>query len=1041
MSSSEDDAKSNTKTKKRRKRTNGFEEWGGYMAAKKSKLEAQFQGQQPIELQNEQQSSIFKEVSIFVNGYTNPSADELKRLMRLHGGIYHHYYSHSKTTHIIASNLPSSKIKNLKNEIVVTAAWITDSIKAGKLLPTHDYLLYSPETKDKQRTICFNKLPTKSDNQPVSYVPILNSVDESDTIRENSTKSPIADYSDLDIVTSPPCFENSESSSEEAINKCETSDTILPNVQEKKCAVPSYTVVNTDSTLLQKPDLAMKAGHPDFLSEFYGHSRLHHISTGGQELKRYVQYLIESKKDFSGREKLVRYAEQHAVSLDADPLQDAWNLQENKKQSHVIMHLDMDCFFVSVGLRKHPELKGLPVAVTHSKGKRGKPQDGSDVQYEMSHYSNKHDKLKGLMDVDEEKEYDMPKPKISVHSKDYGSLSEIASCSYEARKAGLRNGMFLGEALRLCPNLKTISYDFESYSEVSRQLYDIVSSYTLDIEAVSVDELYIDCTELLRHTKVSSSMFASVLREEVFEKTKCTASAGLGSNMLLARLATKIGKPNGQYHVLDSDVEEFMKKQKVDDLPGVGYRTSKKFKQRGIVTCGDLQNLSLAKLQQEFGPKTGESIYNKCRGVDNRVVQVQKDRKSVSAEINYGIRFETDEDVNQFINELAVEVQNRLKIINSKGKAITLKLMVRRPNAPIETAKFMGHGVCDNMSKSVALKSATDNSKIIGNECCTLARSLKINPQDYRGVGIQVSKLEPAEKEEAAQNTLRNFFNQKDSSSKSIESRSPKKLEKALKTPEKNTIKHFLSKPKQKLSYDITDYDQLDQSVLNALPEDIKKEVLENCSKLAKNPVVLQSEKAPTSSKCVSTNVSSNKLGQKELKNPTIITGHENKPSTSKQSSLIEIEKKNELPKNQNLIKMLASNNSSSKIKPHKKRVIEFFITWGERENKSLSSKPLKQASLGGAVELDDVRKLLKEWILNTQTPLEEDIEEFRQFLLDSIDQDLSKVSLLLKYFYRLACSHGLMWKEAYLSILSYVQQKMLQNFGAMLSANSDFPA
>lgn len=122
---------------------------------------------------------------------------------------------------------------------------------------------------------------------------------------------------------------------------------------------------------------------------------------------------------------------------------------------------------------------GLPVAVTHSKGKRGGPQDGSDIHYETSYYSGKHEKLKGLTEVDEDEDFALPKPKISVYSKDYGSLSEIASCSYEARKAGLRNGMFLGEALRRCPNLKTIPYDFESYSEVSKQLYDIVSRLVL----------------------------------------------------------------------------------------------------------------------------------------------------------------------------------------------------------------------------------------------------------------------------------------------------------------------------------------------------------------------------------------------------------------------------------------------------------------------------------------------------------------------------------------------------------------------------------
>lgn len=148
-------------------------------------------------------------------------------------------------------------------------------------------------------------------------------------------------------------------------------------------------------------------------------------------------------------------------------------------------------FFISlylVILFYYVSLLGKPVAVTHSKGKRGGAQDGSDLQYEASHYKNQSkQKIEGLASTAEQNFSDedpfddqfVEKPKISKYSKEYGSLSEIASCSYEARKFGLRNGMFLGEALRRCPDLKTIPYDFEGYSEVSKLLYDIVARCAL----------------------------------------------------------------------------------------------------------------------------------------------------------------------------------------------------------------------------------------------------------------------------------------------------------------------------------------------------------------------------------------------------------------------------------------------------------------------------------------------------------------------------------------------------------------------------------
>jgi len=98
---------------------------------------------------------------------------------------------------------------------------------------------------------------------------------------------------------------------------------------------------------------------------------------------------------------------------------------------------------------------------------------------------------------------------------DRSSMSEIASCNYEARKAGLRNGMFLGQALKLCPNLQTIPYDFEGYKEVSYALYNTVASFTLDIEAVSCDEMFVDCTRLLKETNCHPLDFATFVRKEI----------------------------------------------------------------------------------------------------------------------------------------------------------------------------------------------------------------------------------------------------------------------------------------------------------------------------------------------------------------------------------------------------------------------------------------------------------------------------------------------------------------------------------------------
>lgn len=133
----------------------------------------------------------------------------------------------------------------------------------------------------------------------------------------------------------------------------------------------------------------------------------------------------------------------------------------------------------------------------------------------------------------------------------------------------------------------------------------------------------------------------------------------------------------------------------------------------GLQTCSDLQKLPLSRVQSNFGQKLGTSLYKYCRGDDERVLEFEHVRKSVSAEVNYGIRFKTHDECHHFIKELAQEVHARLEAIGKKGRCITLKLMVKTKEAPEETAKFMGHGVCNNVSKSANLPSETSDSAVI----------------------------------------------------------------------------------------------------------------------------------------------------------------------------------------------------------------------------------------------------------------------------------------------------------------------------------------
>lgn len=133
-------------------------------------------------------------------------------------------------------------------------------------------------------------------------------------------------------------------------------------------------------------------------------------------------------------------------------------------------------------------------------------------------------------------------------------------------------------------------------------------------------------------------------------------------------------------------------------------------------------------------------------------------RKSVSSEVNYGIRFKEEHELDNFLNQLCAEVHSRLIEISAKGKTITLKYMVRAAEAPVETAKFMGHGFCDHVTKSVTLTNYTCDLALISKTVFGIKNVLHVPPHELRGIGIQISKLNRSQNDMLQKNTLKNMF-------------------------------------------------------------------------------------------------------------------------------------------------------------------------------------------------------------------------------------------------------------------------------------------
>jgi len=246
-----------------------------------------------------------------------------------------------------------------------------------------------------------------------------------------------------------------------------------------------------------------------------------------------------------------------------------------------IIHCDCDCFYASIEMRDNPQLLGKPVAVGGSPQRRG----------------------------------------------------VVATCNYEARKFGIHSAMASATARKRCPQLIIIRPDMDKYRLASQQIHEIFARYTDIIEPLSLDEAYLDVSDC-KAFQGSATRIASAIRDEVRETVGITISAGIAPNKFLAKVASDWNKPDGQFAVLPDEVESFVSQLPVKKLHGVGKVTAKKMQGLGITTCSDLKSLSDDELKKYFG-SFGERLRDLSHGIDNRPVQTQRIRKSVSVENTY----------------------------------------------------------------------------------------------------------------------------------------------------------------------------------------------------------------------------------------------------------------------------------------------------------------------------------------------------------------------------------------------------------------------
>ncbi|KII89390.1 hypothetical protein PLICRDRAFT_110060 [Plicaturopsis crispa FD-325 SS-3] len=677
-----------------------FGDMGQYMRRKRAKLQIQ-----NTQLDSDG-SGIFKGLAIYINGWTEPSIQDLRQLIVKHGGVFHPYLDRkAMVTHIITCSLTPAKMREFKQMKVARPDWLVESAEAGVLLPWHKYIFKPVEAAENATTVQKSIANVFMSHPPAAPT---SSADEEALEPPPSTQP----------RRPAPIYTTDPRSAAEAARVPHYAADASNVAAARAMANPEWRSAHTSVAA-------------DFIEGYYKNSRLHHLSTWKAELKGLVMEaqeraesgLVAAADSDDPVGKIVKENVDGArVSMRGEELvmkSPSKNKGKGKEKESdggaekVIMHCDFDCFFVSAGLITRPHLRGKPVVVCHSQGTQG----GAS------------------------------------------STSEIASASYEARKFGIKNGMSLQQARKLCPDIQTIPYEFEQYKTLSLQFYTILMSHADDLQAVSVDEALIEVTSSVARIKHAASEelysspvdpakdFAEAIRSQVRATTGCEVSIGIGHNILLARLATRRAKPAGSFHLLPASLPQFLAPLDIDDLHGFGSSTRQKAQDKlGVTTLGELSKKSKAVLCDALGKSTGETLYNAIRGIDDRKLESDKPRKSVSCEINYGIRFENNDQAEVFVFQMAEEVARRLNAIGMLGRSLTLKIMKRDPDAPVEPPKFLGHGACDVFNKQMPLAAtggrATSDDKVIGEHAWRLLKSWNFDPKELRGIGIQIQKLE-----------------------------------------------------------------------------------------------------------------------------------------------------------------------------------------------------------------------------------------------------------------------------------------------------------
>ena len=305
---------------------------------------------------------------------------------------------------------------------------------------------------------------------------------------------------------------------------------------------------------------------------------------------------------------------------------------DDKKQwrGKSILHVDINSFYSSCEEIKDPSLKGKPHAVIMT------PQDNNSI-------------TKGA----------------------------VTTCSYEAKKLGIKSAMPLYKALELCPNLILHSVDKKFYEKISNEVMKILEGYADIFEQASIDEAYLDCTNKISNINITVEEYAQEIKKSI--KEKCgglLTSIGIAPTKSVAKIASDYQKPDGLTIVHFNALKDFLSRLDVETISGIGIKTQKILKeQMNIKTIGQLSNTDVQLLIERFGKKIGTWMWQVANGLDNERVLPRGNHVSLSNESTLEFVTEDKEIIKQSLYELIDELYERIKNNKYQFRTVGIKLM------------------------------------------------------------------------------------------------------------------------------------------------------------------------------------------------------------------------------------------------------------------------------------------------------------------------------------------------------------------------------